>query len=53
MTGNGNDPVHRPVLKKRMFGLTNEEGNHGEDAEEYRWAVDSTSTHSWAASRRL
>ncbi|GAA4736888.1 glucosidase [Modestobacter marinus] len=40
---NGKDPV----LKERLFGLTNAEGNHGEDAKEYWWAVDGTPTHSW------
>ena len=35
------------VLKERLFGLTNGEGNHGEDAKEYWWAVDGTPTHSW------
>ena len=40
---NGRDPI----LKERLFGLTNEEGNHGEDAKEYWWAVDGTPTHSW------
>ena len=40
---NGNDPM----LKDRLFGLTNGEGNHGEDAKEYWWAVDGTPTHSW------
>ena len=40
---NGRDPV----LKERLFGLTNSEGNHGEDVKEYWWAVDSTPTHSW------
>ena len=40
---NGRDPV----LKERLFGLTNAEGNHGEDAKEYWWAVDATPTHSW------
>jgi hypothetical protein len=39
---------HRdPILKERLFGLTNNEGNHGEDAKEYWWAVDGTPTHSW------
>src|SRR5512138_702926 len=33
-----------PILKERLFGLTNEEGNHGEDAKEYWWAVDCTPT---------
>ncbi|MGH8862986.1 MAG: MGH1-like glycoside hydrolase domain-containing protein, partial [Jatrophihabitantaceae bacterium] len=35
------------VLKERMFGLTNGEGNHGEDVKEYFWALDGTPTHSW------
>ena len=30
-----------------MFGLTNSEGNHGEDVKEYWWAIDGTPTHSW------
>ncbi len=34
------------ILKERLFGLTNSEGNHGEDAKEYWWALDSTPTHS-------
>jgi hypothetical protein len=36
-----------PILKERLFGLTNGEGNHGEDAKEYWWYLDSTPTHSW------
>ena len=36
-----------PLLKERLFGLTNGEGNHGEDAKEYWWAIDGTPTHSW------
>ena len=36
-----------PFLKERAFGLTNEEGNHGEDVKEYWWYLDSTPTHSW------
>ena len=36
-----------PILKERMFGLTGPEGNHGEDAKEYWWYLDSTPTHSW------
>jgi hypothetical protein len=40
---NGKDPV----LKERLFGLTNAEGNHGEDAKEHWWAIDGTPTHSW------
>jgi Mannosylglycerate hydrolase MGH1-like glycoside hydrolase domain len=40
---NGTDPI----LKERIFGLTGPEGNHGEDAKEYWWYLDSTPTHSW------
>jgi hypothetical protein len=40
---NGQDPI----LKERIFGLTGNEGNHGEDAKEYWWYLDSTPTHSW------
>ncbi len=40
---NGQDPI----LKERLFGLTNGEGNHGEDVKEYFWALDGTPTHSW------
>ncbi len=40
---NGRDPV----LKERLFGLTNGEGNHGEDGKEYWWALDGTPSHSW------
>lgn len=36
-----------PILKERIFGLTGPQGNHGEDAKEYWWNVDSTPTHSW------
>src|SRR5436309_12603250 len=35
---NGNDPI----LKERIFGLSGPEGNHGEDAKEYWWYLDST-----------
>ena len=35
------------ILKERLFGLTNPEGNHGEDAKEEWWHIDSTPTHSW------
>jgi hypothetical protein len=41
--GNGKDPI----LKERLFGLTNTEGNHGEDAKEYCFYLDSTPTHSY------
>jgi hypothetical protein len=40
---NGRDPI----LKERLFGLTNSEGNHGEDVKEYYFYVDSTPTHSY------
>jgi hypothetical protein len=40
---NGKDPI----LKERLFGLTNSEGNHGEDAKEYYFYLDSTPTHSY------
>lgn len=35
-------------LKERPFGLTNAEGNHGEDVKEYWWPLDATPTHSFA-----
>ena len=41
---NGRDPV----LKERLFGLTNPEGNHGEDAKELWYYLDATPTHSYA-----
>ena len=40
---NGQDAI----LKERLFGLTNSEGNHGEDVKEYYFYVDSTPTHSY------
>jgi hypothetical protein len=40
---NGKDPI----LKERLFGLTNAEGNHGEDCKEYYYYLDSTPTHSY------
>ena len=40
---NGKDPI----LKERLFGLTNSESNHGEDVKEYYFYVDSTPTHSY------
>src|SRR5512137_37911 len=40
---NGKDPI----LKERVFGLTNAEGNHGEDPKEYWYYLDSTPTHSY------
>ncbi|HMT90572.1 MAG TPA: glucosidase, partial [Dermatophilaceae bacterium] len=35
-------------LKERLFGLTNHQGNHGEDVKEYWWHLDATPTHSYA-----
>jgi hypothetical protein len=35
------------ILKERLFGLSNEEGNHGEDVKEYYFYRDSTPTHSY------
>ena len=40
---NGRDPI----LKERMFGLTGNQGNHGEDVKEYYFFLDSTPTHSY------
>ena len=40
---NGRDPI----LKERMFGLTGNEGNHGEDVKEYWWYLDGVPSHSW------
>src|SRR6202140_4700695 len=36
-----------PILKERIFGLTNNEGNHGEDVKEYYFYLDSTPSHSY------
>ena len=36
-----------PILKERFFGLTGNEGNHGEDVKEYYFYLDSTPTHSY------
>ena len=36
-----------PILKERLFGLTNSEGNHGEDVKEYYYFLDNTPTHSY------
>src|SRR3569833_149266 len=36
-----------PILKERMFGLTNGEGNHGEDVKELYYYLDATPTHSY------
>ena len=40
---NGKDPI----LKERFFGLTNEQGNHGEDVKELYYYLDGTPTHSY------
>jgi hypothetical protein len=40
---NGKDPI----IKERLFGFTNSEGNHGEDVKEYYFYLDSTPTHSY------
>jgi hypothetical protein len=40
---NGKDPI----LKERLFGLTNKEGNHGEDVKEYYACLDNVPTHSY------
>lgn len=40
---NGNDPF----LKERLYGLTNTEGNHGEDVKDYYFHLDNTPTHSY------
>ncbi len=40
---NGKDPI----LKERLFGLTNDEGNHGEDVKELYYYLDATPTHSY------
>src|SRR5262245_44420914 len=36
-----------PILKERLFGLTGNEGNHGEDVKEYYYFLDATPTHSY------
>ena len=41
---NGRDPI----LKERLFGLSNPEGNHGEDVKELYYYLDATPTHSYA-----
>jgi hypothetical protein len=40
---NGRDPI----LKERLFGLTNAEGRHGEDVKDYSFRLDATPTHSY------
>src|SRR5512142_412989 len=36
-----------PILKERLFGLSNSEGNHGEDVKELYYYLDATPSHSW------
>ncbi len=38
---------HDPILKERLFGLSNPQGNHGEDVKEHYWHLDNTPTHSY------
>jgi hypothetical protein len=38
---------HDPIIKERLFGLTNAEGNHGEDVKELYFYLDATPTHSY------
>src|SRR5437870_7886739 len=40
---NGRDPI----LKERLFGLSNGEGNHGEDVKEYYFYLDNVPSHAW------
>jgi hypothetical protein len=40
---NGRDPI----LKERAFGLTSEQGNHGEDVKEHWWYLDAVPSHAW------
>jgi hypothetical protein len=40
---NGRDPI----VKERIYGLTGQEGNHGEDAKEYWWYLDALPSHAW------
>ena len=44
---NGRDPI----LKERMFGLTNAQGNHGEDVKERYWFADGVPSHAWMSWR--
>src|SRR5471030_1758988 len=36
-----------PILKERLFGLTNGQGNHGEDVKERYWFADALPSHAW------
>ena len=40
---NGKDPI----LKERMYGLSNQEGNHGEDSKDYWWYLDALPSSAW------
>ena len=42
---------HDAILKERLFGLTNGQGNHGEDVKERYWFVDGTPSHAWMSWR--
>jgi hypothetical protein len=42
---------HDPILKERLFGLTNAEGNHGEDVKEYYFYLDNLPSHAYQAMR--
>jgi hypothetical protein len=44
---NGRDPM----LKERLFGLTNSEGNHGEDVKEFHFYLDARRPRHWRPSR--
>src|SRR5436190_822794 len=48
--GRAPETSHRkdPIIKERLYGLTNSEGNHGEDVKEYYFYQDNTPTHSYA-----
>ncbi|NOU45679.1 MAG: glucosidase [Bacteroidales bacterium] len=39
--------THDPIIKERFFGLTGQQGNHGEDVKEYYYHIDNTPTHSY------
>jgi len=58
IAGFGNDPLdwcvslalwneRDPIIKERLFGLTNAQGNHGEDVKELYFYLDGTPTHSY------
>ena len=45
--GGGGRPRGQDPMKERLFGLTNSEGNHGEDVKELYYYLDATPTHSY------